>query len=141
LTARNIAVLLVVLAAGLVFHRWSFVSAPEAPQSSSGLPMVEVTVPALSAAETKGRTGFEANCASCHGVNAGGLEGRGPPLVHKIYEPGHHADAAFFLAVKNGVRSHHWRFGDMPPVPGVADSDIGAIVAFVRALQRANGIN
>jgi hypothetical protein len=45
------------------------------------------------------------------------------------------------LAVKNGVRAHHWRFGDMPPVEGVSDEDATKIVAYVRELQRANGIN
>ncbi len=59
-----------------------------------------------------------------------------PPLVHKIYEPGHHADGAFLLAVSRGVRAHHWPFGDMPPVDGVSQEDVQKIVAYVRALQR-----
>ena len=46
----------------------------------------------------------------------------------------------FFLAVHNGVRAHHWRFGDMPPVDGVGDEQIETIIAYVRTLQRANGI-
>jgi len=37
-----------------------------------------------------------------------------------------------------GVR--HWRFGDMPPVEGLSRRDVAAIVAYVRELQRANGI-
>ena len=64
----------------------------------------------------------------------------GPPLVHKIYEPGHHADAAFLLAVRQGARAHHWSFGDMPPIPGVSDAEVGQIVAYVRALQKEAGI-
>jgi hypothetical protein len=48
---------------------------------------------------------------------------------------------SFVLAVKNGVRAHHWRFGDMPPVDGLTQSDVMNIVAYVRELQRANGIN
>ena len=47
---------------------------------------------------------------------------------------------AFLLAAKQGVRAHHWPFGDMPPVPGVSEQDVGRIVAYVRTLQKANGI-
>jgi hypothetical protein len=38
------------------------------------------------------------------------------------------------------VRAHHWRFGNMPPVDGVNRAEVEKIVAYVRALQRANGI-
>ncbi len=82
---------------------------------------------------------FERNCAQCHGREAKGTD-KGPPLVHKIYEPGHHADVAFYLAVRRGVPSHHWNFGNMPPFPGVTDEEIAEIVAYVRGLQRAAGI-
>ena len=77
---------------------------------------------------------------ACHGVNAAGSD-KGPPLVHKIYEPSHHGDAAFMSAVRVGVRPHHWNFGAMPPQPHVKDQDVERIVAYVRTLQRANGIN
>ena len=63
-----------------------------------------------------------------------------PPLVHKIYEPSHHGDEAFYRAVSNGVRSHHWDFGNMPPIEGLTRADVGTIVAYVRALQSENGI-
>ena len=80
-------------------------------------------------------------CAACHGANAAGQNGVAPPLVHKIYEPSHHGDAAFLLAAKQGVRAHHWKFGNMPPVEGVTPGDVKMVVAYVRELQRANGIN
>lgn len=48
---------------------------------------------------------------------------------------------AFVRAAREGVRAHHWRFGDMPPVEGVSDADLAGIIAFVREVQRANGIN
>ena len=98
-----------------------------------------VTVPALSAQAQAGEAVFNANCALCHGVNAAGTN-LGPPLVHKIYEPSHHQDFSFRNAVQNGVQSHHWQFGNMVPVPGVADDDIERIICYVRELQRANGI-
>lgn len=43
-------------------------------------------------------------------------------------------------AVRQGVRGHHWRFGDVPPVEGVSDEELAQIVAYVRTVQRANGI-
>ena len=105
-------------------------------------PMVDVALPeALSANAEVGKLAYDAKCAACHGANAAGQDGVAPPLVHKIYEPSHHGDAAFLLAAKNGVRAHHWRFGNMPPVEGVTDGDVKMIVAYVRELQRANGIN
>jgi hypothetical protein len=61
-------------------------------------------------------------------------------LIHRVYHPGHHGDAAFALAIKIGVRQHHWRFGDMPAQPKVADEQVAAIVRFVREVQTANGI-
>ena len=82
---------------------------------------------------------FSANCSECHGKTGEGTN-RGPPLVHKIYEPGHHPDFAFLNAVRNGVRSHHWNFGDMPPVTGVSDDEVESIIAYVRNLQREGGI-
>jgi mono/diheme cytochrome c family protein len=87
----------------------------------------------------RGKIAFNANCAPCHGTNAAGGD-KGPPLVHVIYNPGHHADGSFFLAAKRGVRRHHWRFGDMPPQPQVTDGELAAIVRYVRELQAANGI-
>lgn len=108
--------------------------------SEQDAPIVNVTVPELSAAALSGKTAYEVNCAACHGRNAAGQDGVAPPLVHRIYEPSHHGDASFVLAVRNGVRAHHWRFGNMPPVEGVSDEEINSIVTYVRELQRANGI-
>ena len=105
-----------------------------------GAPLAEVEVPALSAAARAGQEAFEANCARCHGVNAAGQDGVAPPLVHVIYEPGHHGDQSFHQAVRYGVRAHHWRFGDMPAIDGVSQSQVADIIAYVRELQRANGV-
>ncbi len=82
---------------------------------------------------------FDEHCGACHGRAASGTD-RGPPLVHAFYAPGHHADAAFHLAVARGVRAHHWRFGDMAPIPGLPGSDVERIVGYVRWLQREAGI-
>ena len=82
---------------------------------------------------------FAASCALCHGERGVGTQ-TGPPLVHQIYEPGHHSDDSFRNAMKNGVVSHHWNFGNMPARPELSDGDIEDIIAYVRAIQREAGI-
>ncbi len=97
-------------------------------------------VPELTSEQEAGRVLFDANGATCHGPNASGSD-QGPPLVHQIYESSHHGGMAFLLAVRQGVRAHHWRFGNMPAVGSVSEDEVVQITAYVRALQRANGIN
>lgn len=142
-----------VFVAGVAAFAWQATRPPEQtgmihpdPTSISDLPqgasIVQVELPEqLSPEATIGRRAFEAKCAACHGTNAAGQNGVAPPLVHRTYEPSHHSDMAFFLAAQNGVRAHHWPFGNMPPVKGLTRADVQAIVAYVRELQRANGIN
>ena len=127
----------VLIAAGGYFL---FERSSDEPSVEQGQAMVEVVIPPLDATTKLGERLFNESCASCHGANAAGQQGIAPPLVHKIYEPGHHADGAFFLAVKQGVRAHHWPFGDMPSVEGLTQRDVERIVAYIRLLQRANGI-
>lgn len=105
-----------------------------------GSAMVAVQIPLIDGNAAIGQSIFENACASCHGTNAAGKEGAGPPLIHVIYEPNHHADEAFQRAVALGVKSHHWHFGDMPPPEGLTRGDVTMIVAYIRELQRANGI-
>jgi len=86
-----------------------------------------------------GKKLYEKNCASCHGAALKGSM-QGPPFLHPYYVSSHHSDAAFQLAVKNGVQAHHWKFGNMKPVPGVTPDDVAHITAYVRAKQRQAGI-
>lgn len=104
----------------------------------------EATTPASLPAEIPaelqaGEDAFNASCARCHGARALGTN-QGPPLVHKIYEPNHHGDAAFYRAAAQGVRAHHWQFGNMPKVDGVSEEDVTQIIRYVRWLQRQAGI-
>ena len=87
----------------------------------------------------EGERRYNRNCRLCHGPLGTGSEA-GPPLVHKIYELGHHGNAAFQLAITRGVRAHHWRFGDMPPMPEMDSSEIAGVTAYVRWLQQKAGI-
>jgi mono/diheme cytochrome c family protein len=82
---------------------------------------------------------YQANCASCHGADLRGTN-KGPSLLSIVYEPGHHGDDAFRSAVANGAAQHHWNFGDMQPVPGLSNSDVDAIIAYVREVQEREGL-
>lgn len=98
--------------------------------------------PAFSEEDARHKAGeevFNKKCSHCHGIKGSGTD-KGPPLVHVIYRSGHHSDLSFRLAVQNGVRAHHWRFGDMPPVEGVAGNEIEEIIKYIRTLQREAGI-
>lgn len=98
--------------------------------------------PPSSATPGEFRTGevkFTTHCAVCHGSGGTGTS-QGPPLVHKIYEPNHHADVAFRRAAATGVRAHHWDFGNMPKIEGVMPEDVDQIIKYIRWLQRQAGI-
>ena len=87
----------------------------------------------------EGEAKFKKFCSRCHGPQGQGTD-NGPPLVHKIYEPNHHADMAFQRAAAQGVRAHHWKFGNMPKIDGVVREDVSQIIGYVRWLQRQAGI-
>lgn len=132
--AIAIALAAIAVAGYLQFSFWK-------DAAEDGTPMVAVRLPeTLSAKARSGQESFEANCAVCHGKNAAGQLGTAPPLVHVIYEPSHHGDESIQRAVALGAPAHHWEFGDMPPVEGLSRSDVEEIVAYIRELQRANGI-
>ena len=91
--SRNTKIILVAIAAlvglGLIWQQFN--TASSEAEDQNGAPMVSVTVPVLMGAALDGEQVFNANCAVCHGENAAGRFGSGPPLVHKIYEPSHQA--------------------------------------------------
>ena len=115
---------------------------PDLTGIEDGAAIATVTVPASFSDNAQiGQRVFEAKCSDCHGENAAGQKGVAPPLVHKIYEPSHHSDMSFVLAAKNGVRAHHWDFGNMPQVEDITDGEVKLVTTYIRELQRANGIN
>ncbi len=101
--------------------------------------IVNVVVPELSAMAKEGEALYNENCAACHGTDAGGTD-MGPSFVLSTYNPGHHADEAFFRAAQYGVTAHHWPFGNMPAIASVNRKDVEKIVRYVRELQVANNI-
>lgn len=90
--------------------------------------------PQMPATVAEGEKLFHSYCAGCHGEKAAGTT-RGPSFLSPIYKPDHHGDESFVFAAMNGVRSHHWNFGDMPPVPGVSPGEVRKIIGYVRWLQ------
>ena len=135
----------VLVAGGIGYALWAVArqtAMTENAISKEGRLLANVILPeTLSQNAESGKRGFEAKCAACHGVNAAGQDGVAPPLVHKVYEPSHHGDESFQRAASLGVRAHHWPFGNMPAVEGLTRGDVKMIIAYIRELQRANGIN
>ena len=98
---------------------------PDTKRRGRGAPIVEVSVLMGPVSECRSENAHSRRNVPMPGaLNAAGQNGVSSPLVHKIYEPSHHSDMAFVLAAKNGVRSHHWNFGNMPPVKGLTDADV-----------------
>jgi len=103
----------------------------------SGIP---APAPGFFPNSAKGERLYKEKCVECHGADLRGTD-KGPPQIHIYYVPNHHSDAAYQLAVRNGVRQHHWHFGDMPPIPGLTPEDVGHIIAYIRREQRKAGLD
>jgi mono/diheme cytochrome c family protein len=125
---------IVVLAAiGLLWLTGPLRSQPETP---SVLPATgKLAPPAFATGETL----FATHCSICHGLAAVGTD-QGPSLLSRVYAPSHHSDASFYLAVKQGVRAHHWLFGNMPAMAHVTEAEVTQIIAYVRWLQQQAGV-
>lgn len=87
----------------------------------------------------EGRLAFATECAGCHGRMAEGT-GRGPALIDPVWGPSRFGDDAFRRAVREGVPSRLWRFGDMPAFPDLPEREVDRILAFVRQVQRTQGV-
>ena len=117
-------------------------SDPVAPAQTPGAaredqppaPVLDVAV-----AARQGEELFNANCSACHGLEAVGTN-LGPPLIHRVYHPGHHPDFSIRNAVAQGVPQHNWPFGDMAPVPNVEGQDVEKIICYIRQTQRDEGL-
>ncbi|MCH7555372.1 MAG: cytochrome c [Proteobacteria bacterium] len=134
MTSRNVFpafIVAAVVALGIGVTLW-YTDAPRPAREG-------LVQPRFSALALAGNIAYDKNCASCHGVQGAGSD-KGPPLIHDIYNPGHHNDESFFRAARRGVPRHHWNFGDMPPQPQASRQDIAEIIRYIRELQEANGI-
>ncbi len=91
--------------------------------------------PSYKSSISQGEGEYKVFCIECHGRNLLGSE-KGPSLLSNIYSPSHHADLAFYQAVRNGVKQHHWRFGDMPIITELSPRRVSDIIAYVRYKQK-----
>lgn len=100
-----------------------------------------VVVPPLPPQAQAGGAVFATACAACHGTALRGSDA-GPPLLHPYYAAGGgHGDDVVLNAITKGAPSHHWKFGDMPRPDGVPAGREKDVLAFIRAMQAANGID
>lgn len=99
----------------------------------------DVRLPEMTPELSRGELNYGLRCGSCHGKNLVGTD-KGPPFLHPVYHKGHHGDKSFYIASKQGAKAHHWNFGDMKPVDGITDAQIASILAYIRAVQAANGL-
>lgn len=81
---------------------------------------------------------YQQYCAECHGIDLRGTD-KGPSQLSIIYEPNHHGDHAYRVAIREGTREHHWWFGDMPPVEGISDLEIEKVISYIRSEQERLG--
>ena len=88
----------------------------------------------------RGETIYGANCAQCHGDDLAGTD-RGPSLLEPVYGADQLSDVDLADAIRNGVDEELWGFGPMPANGAITDTQIEAIVAFVRAEQTGDPAN
>ncbi len=89
-------------------------------------------------ADHPGSVPYAEHCASCHGTDLRGTS-QGPSHLSIVYEPGHHPDWSFEVAIREGVRAHHWNHGDMPAIPDIDDDEILEVISYIRAVQEDQG--
>ena len=113
---------------------------------TSGLDAFDEGAAALTSSRSvqQGGLAFVEECAGCHGRMGRGTE-RGPNLIHPDYGPRVLSDARIRHAVREGVPARQgagYRGGtiDMPPARNLSERKLDLMVAFLREIQRANGI-
>jgi len=97
-------------------------------------------IPELSASAANGRVLINAQCAECHGVDGTGYSKKGPPMLHPRYREEVYPDHHFKRVLIEGRPQKNWRFGPMPAQPQLSDSDMNDIIAFVREVHDATGV-
>jgi len=117
-----------------------FLTACEVPDQAARLAALHLPPPGFIGDATQGSKLFVDYCSSCHGNNAHGSN-QGPPLISKVYGNKHHADFAVHVAVRDGVRQHHWNFGDMAAIPNITPEQTAHVIAYIRLEQSKAGIN
>lgn len=97
-------------------------------------------IPELSALAQTGRDIINTQCMACHGVDGTGFSKKGPPLLHPMYREEIFPDFHFKRVLREGRPQKNWRFGPMPSQPQLSDADMNGIIAFVREVHTATGV-
>lgn len=113
-----------VLACGLAFLA-NPVHAGAAQQPAASANAQNKSAPPASADPALGKSLFEQNCSSCHGVDASGGEG---PDLHGV--PASLGDDAVINTIKRGIRGTA-----MPMFFSLSDKEAADIVAFLRSFD------
>ena len=108
---------------------------------TSGLDAIDesASVPVSSLSFQLGGIAYAKECTECHGRTARGTV-RGPNLIHPDYGPGKRSDAQFSQALREGKQARRAGYLDMPAVQDRSERNLKQLVAFLREVQRANGI-
>ena len=76
---------------------WVLTSAVSLPVAAQGWKIPQPS-PGLMPNPVQGKALYAQHCASCHGADLKGSN-QGPPMLHRIYEPSHHADMAITVTI------------------------------------------
>ncbi|MGE5505569.1 MAG: c-type cytochrome [Actinomycetota bacterium] len=99
-----------------------------------------VATPALAGPAESGKQAFDKVCATCHGAALRGSD-KAPPLLHPYYTAAAgHTDDVMLSAMAKGTKSHMWKLGDMPKPEGLGAGQDKEVLAYIRAMQAANGL-
>jgi mono/diheme cytochrome c family protein len=82
---------------------------------------------------------YEARCASCHGGDLGGSP-LGPSLRSELYGPDRFEDDRIRASISQGAEQVNWEFGPMPMVSGLSAAEVDAVIALIREVQAAEGL-
>ncbi len=93
-----------------------------------------------SALMEQGRSAFARHCASSHGRLAGGTTS-GPGLLGAPFGLSAMPDEAIRSAVLEGVPPRNDAYRPMGPSPEIAPGELDDIIAFLRELQRLQGVH
>jgi cytochrome c553 len=98
-----------------------------------------LAIPALAANAADAKTNYDKQCAKCHGKEGKGDTKMGQKLGAKDYTDAKVQEAlkdeAAFKAIKEGLKDKYGKV-IMKPSEDLSDSDIKALVAYLRTLKK-----
>ena len=90
---------------------------------------------AVAASPEAGRAIYQRRCAACHGAGAGGTA-RGPGLLERALGTAM-GRAAMRTAIRTGIAEPRAGYPAMPRFDGLTESEIGAVIRYLRESRHA----